>query len=99
MLFVSDVRIPMDNNRAERLLRGAVILRKNSYGSGSAWAGNFAAKVLTLFHTWLANGLDPQALFLDFLTECSMNPGNPPGDLSPFLPWKIEVSPFAWTVT
>ena len=90
MLFVSDVRIPMDNNRAERLLRGAVILRKNSYGSGSAWAGNFAAKVLTLFHTWLANGLDPQALFLDFLTECSMNPGNPPGDLSPFLPWKMS---------
>ncbi|MBK7747950.1 MAG: hypothetical protein IPI39_11925 [Candidatus Obscuribacter sp.] len=34
----------MDNNRAERLLRGAVNLRKNSNGSGAAWSGQLAAK-------------------------------------------------------
>lgn len=89
-LFVEDVRIPMDNNRAERLLRQSVILRKNSYGSGSAWAGNLTAKILTIFHTWLVNRLDPQALFLDFLNECSKTPGKPPPDLSNFLPWKMS---------
>jgi transposase len=91
-LFVEDVRIPMDNNRAERLLRQSVILRKNSYGSGAAWAGNLTAKILTIFHTWLINRLDPQALFLDFLNECSKTPGKPPPDLANFLPWKMSDS-------
>jgi transposase len=89
-LFVSDVKIPMENNRAERLLRQSVILRKGSYGSGSTWAGNLTAKILTIFHTWLVNRLDPQALFLDFLNECSKTPGKPPPDLSNFLPWKMS---------
>jgi transposase len=92
VLFVEDVRIPMENNRAERLLRASVILRKNSYGSGAAWAGNLTAKILSIFHTWLVNRLDPQALFLDFLDECSKTPGKPPPDLSSYLPWKMSES-------
>lgn len=89
-LFASDCRIPMDNNRAERLLRGAVNLRKNSNGSGAAWSGQLAAKVLTLFHTWLINGLNPEALMEAFLDDNSMN--CPAPDLKQYLPWSMSAA-------
>jgi transposase len=89
-IFLEDPRIPLDNNRAERLLRNAVILRKNSYGSGASWAGHMTAKVFSIFQTWLINGLDPQALLLDYFNECSKTPGKPPPDVSQFLPWKMS---------
>ena len=39
---------PLHNNRAERLLRQAVLLRKNSYGSGAQWSGELAAKLFSI---------------------------------------------------
>lgn len=89
-LFLTDPRIPLHNNRAERLLRNAVVLRKNSYGSGASWAGHLAAKVFSIFQTWLINGLDPKALLLDYFNECSKTPGRPPQDVSQFLPWSMS---------
>ena len=86
-LFLEDPRIPLHNNRAERLLRNAVILRKNSFGSGADWAGNLAAKLFSIFQTWLINGLDPQAMLLAYFNECSRTPGRAPPDVSQFLPW------------
>lgn len=88
--FLEDPRVPLHNNRAERLLRMAVVLRKNSYGSGSAWAGELAAKLFGLFQTWLINGLDPQALLLNYFDECSKNPGRPPPEVGEFIPWKMS---------
>jgi transposase len=88
-LFLSDPRIPLHNNRAERLLRNSVILRKNSYGSGSEWAGEFAARLFSILQTWLVNGLDPEALLESYLTECS-KPGRSPPDVALFLPWKMS---------
>jgi transposase len=89
-MFLEDPRIPLHNNRAERLLRNTVILRKNSFGSGSPWAGHLASKVFSIFQTWLINGLDPKALLLDYFNECSKTPGKPPQDVSPFLPWSMS---------
>lgn len=88
-LFLEDPRIPLDNNRAERLLRNAVILRKNCYGSGAPWAGELAAKAFSIIQTWLINGLDPEALLLDYFNECS-KPGRPPPDTTLFLPWTMS---------
>jgi transposase len=88
-IFLEDPRIPLDNNRAERLLRNPVILRKNSFGSGAPWAGQFAARVFSLVQTWLLNGLDPQKLLLDYFNECSKT-GKPPPDIEGFLPWKMS---------
>ena len=88
-LFLTDPRIPLDNNRAERLLRHAVVLRKNSYGSGSEWSGEMAAKMFSIVQTWLINGLDPKALLLEYLDECS-KPGRPPPNISLFLPWMMS---------
>ena len=89
-LFVHDPRIPLHNNRAERLVRNAVIVRKGSFGSGTQWAGNLAAKVFGIFQTWLINGLDPQAMLLEYFNECSKTPGKAPPDVSQFLPWTMS---------
>lgn len=87
-LFVKDPRIPLHNNRAERLLRNSVLLRKNSYGSGATWAGEFAARMFSILQTWTINGLNPEAMLKDFLDESS-KPGRSPPDLSQFLPWEM----------
>ena len=89
-LFLVDPRIPLDNNKAERLLRLCVIQRKNSYGNGVEWAGHLSAKFFTVFQTWLINGLDPQALLLDYFNQCSLHPGKPPPSIVNFLPWKMS---------
>ena len=89
-LFMEDPRIPLHNNRAERLLRNVVILRKGSYGSGSRWSGEFAAKMFSIIQTWLINGLDPQRMLLDYFDECSKTPGRAPPNVSEFLPWSMS---------
>ena len=89
-LFLADPRIPLDNNRAERLLRYCVVYRKNSYGNGSEWSGHLHAKFYSIIQTWLINGLDPQALLFDYFEECSRTPGIPPPNIDKFLPWKME---------
>ena len=89
-LFLNDPRIPLDNNKAERLLRNCVNLRKNSYGSGVEWVGNLSAKLFTIFQTWLINGFDPQSLLLDYFDHCSATPGKPPPSIDKFLPWKMS---------
>lgn len=88
-LFLEDPRIPLHNNRAERLLRNAVILRKNSYGSGTQWSGNLAAKLFSIMQTWLINRLDPQKMLRYYFDECSRTPGKPPPDVNQFLPWAM----------
>jgi transposase len=88
-LFLNDPRIPLHNNRAERLLRNAVILRKNSYGSGAEWSGHLAAKVFSIMQTWLINGLDPQQMLRSYFDECSKTPGRAPPNVSAFLPWRM----------
>jgi transposase len=89
-LFLEDPRLPLHNNRAERLLRNPVIMRKNSFGSGAPWAGHLAARFFSIFQTWLINGLDPKSLLLDYFNECSKTPGKPPPDIGQFMPWSMS---------
>jgi transposase len=89
-LFLEDPRIPLHNNRAERLLRNVVILRKGSYGSGAEWSGEFAAKLFSIIQTWLINGLDPQRMLQDYFDECGKTPGRAPPSVSEFLPWSMS---------
>jgi transposase len=60
-LFVDDPRIPLDNNAAERALRGVVVGRKNHYGSKSKRGTEVAALFYTLFETAKLSGVDPRA--------------------------------------
>jgi transposase len=90
-VFVNDPSVPMHNNRAERLIRNSVILRKNSFGSGSEWSGELAAKLFSIIQTWLINGLDPQRLLLHYFDECSRTEGRaPPANIDEFMPWKMS---------
>jgi transposase len=88
-IFRDNSRVPMDNNAAERALRNPVVGRKNYYGSGSAWSGHLAAKLFTIFQTWLYNGLEPIRLLQDFLKSCARQRGQPP-PVDDYLPWKMS---------
>jgi len=57
--FVDDPRIPLDNNAAERALRGPVVGRKNHYGSRSLRGTEVAAVFYTLCETARLIGVDP----------------------------------------
>ena len=60
-LFLEDPRIPLDNNAAERALRGVVVGRKNHYGSKSKRGTEVAALFYTLFETAKLSGVDPRS--------------------------------------
>jgi len=59
--FLDDPRIPLDNNAAERALRGVVVGRKNHYGSRSKRGTEVAAIFYTLFETAKLSQVDPRA--------------------------------------
>jgi transposase len=63
--FIDDPRIPLDNNAAERALRGPVVGRKNHYGSRSLRGTQVAAVFYTLCETARLTGVDPQAYLLN----------------------------------
>jgi len=57
--FLDDPRIPLDNNPAERALRGQVLGRKNHYGSRSIQGTEVAALFYSLLETAKLCGVDP----------------------------------------
>jgi hypothetical protein len=57
--FLDNPELPLDNNAAERLLRTPVVGRKNFYGSGSKWSGEFGAMIWTLNETSFRGGFNP----------------------------------------
>jgi len=58
-VFVDDPRVPLDNNAAERALRGPVVGRKNFYGNRSKRGAKVAAILYTLIESAKLNGIDP----------------------------------------
>jgi transposase len=73
--FVDDPRIPLDNNAAERALRGPVVGRKNHYGSRSLRGTQVAALFYTLCETAKLAGVDPHAYLLRALYAAIQQPG------------------------
>ena len=88
-LFIDHPEIPMDNNAAERALRGPVVGRKNFYGSGSLWSGQLAAMLFSVFQTLLLWNINPRIWLERFFRACAENGGSPPEDVSVFLPWEM----------
>jgi transposase len=58
--FLSDARVPLDNNATERALRGLVVGRKNHYGSRSRRGTEVAALFYSLLETAKLCGVDPK---------------------------------------
>ena len=84
--FVRDPRIPMENNACERVLRGPVIARRTSFGSGGPrGAGGGAGGV---FETLRRAG-HPYTVLLDWLGACARH-GRAPRQH--WLPWRMSSS-------
>jgi len=89
--FVEDLRIPLDNNVAERHNRGPAVARKNYYGSGAFWSGRLAAMLFTLFATVTLGRLNVRRWLTWYLQSCAENGGRVPADTTSFLPWNLSV--------
>lgn len=59
-VFLDDPRVPIDNNRTERALRGLVVGRKNHYGSKSRRGTEVAAIFYTLLESARLSGVEPK---------------------------------------
>ena len=89
-VFVERPQTPMDNNRAERLLRGPAIGRGLSFGSDSEKGAEFTAIMYSVLGTLSMNGIDVLRWLEAWLTACAENGGQPPDDLSHWLPWSMS---------
>jgi transposase len=73
--FLDDPRIPLDNNAAERSLRGVVVGRKNHYGSRSKRGTEVAALFYTLFESAKLCGVEPKHYVLTATLAAIGKPG------------------------
>ena len=88
-VFVDRPGVPMDNNAMERILRDPVIGRGLSLGSDSMEGARLTAMMYSVVVTLKMNGIDVLKWLEDWLGACARNGGQLPGDLSPWLPWKM----------
>jgi len=84
--YCDDGAIEIDNNAAERALRGPVLSRKNFLFAGADSGGERAAALYTLLQTAKLNGLNPEA-YLCFVLERIADHSN--NRLAELLPWSF----------
>ena len=89
-VFLEHPQVPLDNNAAERAFRGAVIGRRLSFGSDSRRGADHTATMYSVVGTLALNGIDILRWLEAWLAACAENGGDPPGDLSPWLPWTMS---------
>jgi transposase len=87
MRYRDDGHIEIDNNAAERALRGVALGRKNYLFMGSDAGGERAAAIYSLVETAKLNKLDPEAYLRDVLERIAEHPIN---RIEELLPWNIE---------
>lgn len=81
--------INLDNNAAERAIRGPVVTRKNARGSHNHDSAKLAATFWTVTATIQLAGLNVLTWLTAYLDACGHNRGKPltGPDLDRFLPW------------
>ncbi len=89
-VFLERPDVPMDNNFAERTLRGAVIARRLSFGSDSLNGARCTAMMYSAVETLALNGIDVRRWLNEWLAACAGNGGQAPPDLSEWLPWSMS---------
>ena len=90
--FLDDGRIEIDNNAAERALRGVALGRGNYLFMGSDAGGQRAAAIYSLVETAKLKGLDPEGYLREVLGRIADHPINRIDEL---LPWNIGLQPVA----
>ena len=76
-VFVDRPQVPLDNNLAERLLRGPAIGRRLSFGSDSETGARFTALMYSVIGTLTLHGIDVLHWLKAWLTACAENGGRP----------------------
>ena len=84
--YLDNGRIEIDNNAAERSLRGVALGRKNWLFAGSHAGGTWAAMLYSLIGTAKLNGIEPYAYLRFVLERIADHPYNQLDDL---LPWNV----------
>jgi transposase len=79
--YVGDGRLEIDNNAAERSLRGIAVGRKNWLFAGSDQGDHCAATIYSLIETAKLNGVDPEAWLTDIIAD------HPARQIYDLLPW------------
>ena len=92
--FLSDGRICLTNNAAERALRCIAIGRKNWLFAGSDRGGERAASMYTLIASAKLNNVDPPAWLADVLSRIADHPAR---RLHELLPWNWQQPPIPQT--
>lgn len=94
--YVQDGRLDLDNNEAERALRGIAIGRRNWMFCGSEAGGRTAATLFTILASAIRNGLEPFE-YLRMLLETLPYLGDKPTaeQLRPLMPnvWRPNSTP------
>ncbi len=76
--FLDQEGVPFDNNHAERAIRPAVIIRKNSHGNRSQQGADCQAVLMSVFRTLKQRGHDPirtvTAALAEYLTTGQLPP-------------------------
>ena len=80
---LTDGRIDLNDNPAERALLGVAVGRKNCLFAGSDWGAERAA-LYSLIETTKLNSVDPEAYLRDVLARIADHPATGLADL---LPW------------
>jgi transposase len=81
--FLTDARIPPDNNRSERALRVVALGRKNFLFVGHKRAGENLAILYTLVGSCELNGINPYDYLVDVLQRVATHPAAQIEDLLP----------------
>lgn len=86
---IADPCLDMDNNSAERALRGPVIARKNFWGSMMEWSGQLAVILFTILQTWMIWGINPKKWLEWYFNDCAANKGKVPDSIEKYMPWNM----------
>ncbi len=86
--FLTDGRIEISNNRAERSIKPFVIGRKNWLFCNTPGGAKSSAAIYSLIQTAIENGLNPQA-YLEYVFKQIQQQGKP--CVEKLLPWAEEI--------
>lgn len=87
-LYLENGRLEIDNNAAERSVRGIALGKKNYLFAGSDKGGERAATLYTLIETAKLNGVDPQAWLTHVIENIADHPIN---KIDQLLPWNFNL--------
>ena len=68
LTFLDEPEVPFDNNHAERAIRPAVMIRKNSFGNRSDRGADTQAVLMSVYRTLQQRGHGPRKTVVDALS-------------------------------